>query len=678
MYEELIQNSKKTNSREISPAIAWTSADFKRQKHQRRMTHGLAINTDSDRVGYADFSIPENTSSLDIRIIIAYGPTNPSSINNPDIRDQFYDSLTRAWNSTTQRTLKFYVGDFNSKVGHQANSSVGNFSKGQRNENGDALVQWASSHQLVLCNTLFRYSMRHRTTWTGHIQDKTTGSTRKIYNMIDFILVPDHCKPLVKRARSFGGTELFSDHKLVIADIETSRLYRIFNTHSTAKPNRYAPLAVDSLRDESCREIYQKEVVSKMNTMDSTSAVDTWNNTLQAAHNAAEVAVGRMHRSRSGKFVKSNATIQSLSIEQRNLRLLIQSDRDSNGELRKKRNKLSRQIRRIQREEAAKQLDQLAEDVGHAPDSVKMFKAAKALKKEKKRPVTVQSSDGSTLARDVDKVSAIQDHFRSQFTSESAIPIAQPQPHRLQDPVTKMEVNVALKRLNNKKASGTDNTPAELLKYGGDSVPVSITQFMNTGIANGEDLSPIIGAGQLIPLAKPNKPRGPLTSLRPIVLLNTIRKVFSLVVLKRIYSSVTTFLGSIPSGFRHGRSTADVIWTQRWIAAKAERYHWDCHLLGIDMSRAFDTIDRTRLMDVMRRIVKLDELVMIHHLLFNTAIQVRLGNSTSTSFVSTIGTPQGDSLSPVLFVCYLEAALQFHMRLAMQMTLHCTQQASRG
>lgn len=49
---------------------------------------------------------------------------------------------------------------------------------------------------------------------------------------------------------------------------------------------------------------------------------------------------------------------------------------------------------------------------------------------------------------------------------------------------------------------------------------------------------------------------------------------------------------------------------------------------------------------------------IIQYLLSNTQLAVRLGSGQSTSFVTTIGTPQGDSLSPILFVIYLEAALR--------------------
>ena len=69
--------------------------------------------------------------------------------------------------------------------------------------------------------------MRYRTKWTGHIKDKASGVIKSIYNMIDFILIPEFCCPLLKRARSYAGTEVHSDYKLVLDDMEVTSLYRV-------------------------------------------------------------------------------------------------------------------------------------------------------------------------------------------------------------------------------------------------------------------------------------------------------------------------------------------------------------------------------------------------------------------------------------------------------------------
>ena len=76
------------------------------------------------------------------------------------------------------------------------------------------------------------------------------------------------------------------------------------------------------------------------------------------------------------------------------------------------------------------------------------------------------------------------------------------------------------------------------------------------------------------------------------------------------------------------------------------------------MSRAFDTVNRLKLVQVMDTIVDADERRMIHLLLVKTTLSIRIKDITGTPFTTTTGTPQGYSLSPMLFVCYLEAALR--------------------
>ena len=150
-----------------------------------------------------------------------------------------------------------------------------------------------------------------------------------------------------------------------------------------------------------------------------------------------------------------------------------------------------------------------------------------------------------------------------------------------------------------------------------------------------------------------------MTSLRPIVLLNTLRKTLSLIVLSRIIADkVDEFLYPGQSGFRRSRSTADVLFGYGWLAAKTQRFQKSFRVLGIDMSRAFDTIRRDKLLTVLETFVNDSELRIIRMLLAETTLQPRLKRGKGSTFATTIGTPQGDSLSPVLFVIYLEAALR--------------------
>ena len=168
-----------------------------------------------------------------------------------------------------------------------------------------------------------------------------------------------------------------------------------------------------------------------------------------------------------------------------------------------------------------------------------------------------------------------------------------------------------------------------------------------------------INDGNMQALPKPGKPKGPRKNLRPVTLLNTIRKSLSLISLYRIRDEVEMYLSVNQRGFRPFRSTADVVWTHRWFAAKAALSNINIKITGIDMSSAFDTINRELLLNILENIINEDELRLIRFLLSDTHISLKIkGVTIEQPFLSNVGTPQGDSLSPVLFILYLEAALR--------------------
>ena len=128
--------------------------------------------------------------------------------------------------------------------------------------------------------------------------------------------------------------------------------------------------------------------------------------------------------------------------------------------------------------------------------------------------------------------------------------------------------------------------------------------------------------------------------------------------LSRIAPKVDEYLSPSQSGFRRGRSTADVLFGYRWLCARAQRQRISIELLGIDLSRAFDTIRRDKLLDKLQTFLGKSEMRIIRLLLADTSLEPRLSTGECHAFATSIGMPQGDSLSPVLFTVYLEAALR--------------------
>ena len=370
-----------------------------------------------------------------------------------------------------------------------------------------------------------------------------------------------------------------------------------------------------------------------------------------------------------GEIKRGNGTqrtvdplVTKLSEQQKALRLKIyrhgkSEDRTS---LRKERNNILRLISKRLKEVAVEEADALADQITSTDDCRKMFRAAKQLRSMKPTPpIIVQDTDGNLMATDEGKARVIKDWFQQQFTDQQDEPL-QPfegTPRPLQTPITEEEVKTAITALQNGRAAGPDGINSELFKHSKNIVSRPLAKTINSSF---EHHTPIetLGEGTLITLPKPKKPPGPPANLRPIALLNSIRKILSIITLRRIRDKIDRFTGPYQSGFKRGRSCADIVWPQRMLTSVVMTRKWDFHKMGIDMSRAFDTIKRKRILDVLLQAgCNDDELRLVRALLAGTKLRVRVKNELSDSFETTIGSPQGDSLSPVLFTCYLAAAL---------------------
>ncbi|MEG7521964.1 MAG: reverse transcriptase domain-containing protein [Chromatiales bacterium] len=90
---------------------------------------------------------------------------------------------------------------------------------------------------------------------------------------------------------------------------------------------------------------------------------------------------------------------------------------------------------------------------------------------------------------------------------------------------------------------------------------------------------------------------------------------------------------------------ANVAFRYHWLCAKAQHQRTSIEFLGIDLSRAFNTICRDQLLETF---LDGSELQMICFLLAATSHEPRLSTGDCHSFVTSIGTPQGDSLEAAL------------------------------
>ena len=224
---------------------------------------------------------------------------------------------------------------------------------------------------------------------------------------------------------------------------------------------------------------------------------------------------------------------------------------------------------------------------------------------------------------------------------------------------TAKEVKDAIKSLKNNKSPSIDELRAEQLKYGPEEVHNEIAEQLNEIKKTGEAPREIT-LGILTPLAKPGKKQGPCENLRPIILLSILRKIISICLIRRIGERVQSKIPKSQSAYQKGRSTTEQVFVFRTMAEKAiasNNYH--THLLMMDMSKAFDTVNRSTLMKDLVLILEPDELhLIIKILVTEVQLVVKCGKTLGKCFQTNTGVPQGDCLSPILFILYFANALQ--------------------
>jgi hypothetical protein len=354
----------------------------------------------------------------------------------------------------------------------------------------------------------------------------------------------------------------------------------------------------------------------------------------------------------------------SLTLAQKELKRKIYHSRsceEDRARYMKERAKVLSQIKQRVRRMQKQHMQEMVNDMQAAKGMAKQYEIQRKLKITTYKQFRIYIPEEQIYSSSMLGVGTIiKDFYEKFFNSEGkgqdSFEPWSGTPRCLQKLITAEEVMKSMGKLRNDRATGQDLITAEMIKYGGIPVATAIASIFNQIFKEHQPCEALTN-GILIPLNKPGKPLT-VENTRPITLLNTMRKLLSLIVLNRIYPSIMKYIPEGQRGFMRKRSTADIIWTYKTLHALANRRNKEYYILGIDMTKAFDSIDRSILLNCLQGIIKEDEYRIIKYLLNNTYLQIKIGAEFGPKFHTMNGTPQGDALSPILFAIYLENALR--------------------
>jgi exonuclease III len=615
------------------------------------------------------------TMSYDNRklvVIAGYAPTLNTSEKNPAEREAFYDELNCAIKSIAKRNICIVLGDFNAKTGSSWTDfpdNMGRYGKGHTNENGLALLEFLSKNNLILTNTLFPHKLSHRTTWTApdrqHTSSKDSEGNKKLLlgpdgkprrqpfrNQIDYIAIRINHRKFVTNSRSYAGIKTETDHKLVKMNLKFtwSKI-----TKQTVKPIK---TDISQFNYPEKQKQYKEQVIKNLKFTPNSTPQEKWTSITATCTSAAKNILGP----KATKHKINDTELHVLADKKHKLRLKIQAskNRNSRENMRKERKALTKLIKRKISEHEKNEIEEKIKSLELSKnDSNRYYQVLRDLNRDKsKTPLYVNDKDGNVASTEKEQAEIITEHFQKMLAPDNAPPNNKIYtPHQMTKPFTANEIQKATQGMKNGKSSGIDEINAEHIKYAPTSIHNSIAEIFNTTAKEGNPPSEL-QIGILTPLPKPGKKKGPPENLRPIILLSVLRKILTICIMRRCWDRLSSKIPKDQAAYQGGRSAAEQVFTIKILAEKAiTSSNYKLYILLLDMSKAFDTVNRNKLFEGLEEIMMPEELHILHILTNDVKIKVRVGSEYGEEFKTIIGIMQGDCLSAILFIFYLARAL---------------------
>ena len=172
----------------------------------------------------------------------------------------------------------------------------------------------------------------------------------------------------------------------------------------------------------------------------------------------------------------------------------------------------------------------------------------------------------------------------------------------LDAPPDEEETTAAIKQLQTGKAPGPDGIPAEVFKRGGNTLISHLTRLFQVFWINGQ-LPQDFRDANIIHLYKNKGDRSSCDNHRGISLLSIAGKIMARVMLNRITKHILDdVVSESQCGFRKRRGTVDMVFALRQLQEKCVEQHQDLHLLFIDLTKAFDTVNRGALWVILSKL----------------------------------------------------------------------------
>lgn len=608
----------------------------------------------SSRIIHARFK----SNVRNISLIQCYAPTEDADSEN---KDQFYSLLTSTVLKVPKQDILIVMGDMNSKVGAdntQFEAVMGKHGLGERNENGEYLIEFCLQNNLIIGGTFFPHKSIHKATWYS-----PDGVTR---NQIDHFAIARRWRKSLLDVCVKRGADVNSDHNLVLAVIQlkvcsvrrVSSFNQRFNTMAMANRNVKAQFKL-----ELNNKFAKLSEIEENNSDNPQVRIEQRWSRIKAAY--TETCKEILGYKKQGRKPWMSDCSWDLVKQRKQLRLLMLQEQfperisTYKDELRNMQKKVKKSIRSDKRK-FVKELAEEAQKAAEINDSRTLYRITKTLsKKNFNRNVPLRTEEGEIIADTHKQLEHWKKHFENilggngNIVSEENVVAGETHNDISTKTPSLSEIKSAISAMKDWKAPGIDMIDSNILKCDIDLSAKELYPLIKD-IWEHEILPEEWTTGVLIKLPKKGKLSN-CDNWRGIMLLTIASKILTYIILRRLEPIVESTIRTEQSGFRAQRSCTDNINSLRIIIEQTIEFRSNLYITFVDFAKAFDKISRNAIWDALRRRHVPNKLInLIKAAYKDFSCKVSHQGLMSEPIRVNQGVRQGCILSPLLFLITLD------------------------
>ncbi|XP_063634908.1 uncharacterized protein LOC134805562 [Cydia splendana] len=444
------------------------------------------------------------------------------------------------------------------------------------NAEGENILQFAITHDLAIVNTFFAKPLNHLITY------KSGGASTQI----DYILADRPRLKTFKDCKVIPGEPLTSQHRILVAEF------------TMPKPVKVVKDKVTNIRwhklDRQEGNYLTEDItihLKEMQKLDSTNA--KWDHfrklcTERAIHHLG-MSKGPIHDKKDTKWWQGDVK-QKIDQKKIFFKIWQHSKDDKDLDLYKVAKK---EAKRAVAQARASSRDDFYTKLEAAITDKEIFQIAKQRHNNSKDTKTIKyikDKSGRLLTSNKEIQERWKEYY-SNLLNETYPCKPLPEIPCVQGPIpsiSKEEVETAIKKMANHKATGPDEIPAELLKRLGDEGVSFLTDLFNGILTDG--IPDKWRRSYLVPFFKNKGDLRDCGNYRAIKLIPHSFKIWERVISKRL--SQLTNISENQCGFVAGKSTTDALHTLRLLIENYRDNKADLHMVFIDLEKAFDRVPR--------------------------------------------------------------------------------------